>query len=159
MPLVIVLVTDRHRADRPCGRRRRRRHRLGPRLCLDNATRIRATIARRRDGTKVYRIEGPLFFGSAAGFQELFTPENDPDRVIVDFMEVRVADQSALQAIEALAEKYDAVGTRLELLHLSRDCHALLARAGQLMVDSDDDPDYGVAVHYGVRIGRFGDAH
>jgi len=27
------------------------------------------------------------------------------------------------------------------------------------MVDSDDDPDYGVAVHYGVRVGRFGGAH
>jgi SulP family sulfate permease len=123
-----------------------------------NATRIRATIED-GNGTKVYRIEGPLFFGSAAGFQELFTPRDDPDRVVVDFKGSRVADQSALQAIETLAEKYDAVGTRLELLHLSRDCHALLAHAGQLMVDSDDDPDYGVAVHYGVRIGRFGDAH
>jgi len=27
------------------------------------------------------------------------------------------------------------------------------------MIDSDDDPDYGIAAHYGVRIGRFGEAH
>ncbi len=124
-----------------------------------NATRIRATTETDANGAKIYRVEGPLFFGSAAGFLELFDAGNDPDLVIVDFMNSRVADQSALQAIEALAARYRARGTRLELRHLSRDCHTLLARAGQLMVDSDDDPDYGVAVHYGVRIGRFGGAH
>jgi SulP family sulfate permease len=123
-----------------------------------NATRIRATVED-RDGTCIYRIEGPLFFGSAAGFQELFHPQDDPAHVVVDFKNSRVADQSALQAIETLASKYEAAGTRLELRHLSRDCHALLTKAGQLMIDSDDDPDYGLAVHYGVRLGRFGDAH
>ncbi len=123
-----------------------------------NATRIRATVEDTEDA-RIYRIEGPLFFGSAAGFQELFKPAEDPDHVIVDFKSSRVADQSALQAIEALASKYEAAGIRLELRHLSRDCHALLSKAGQLMIDSDDDPDYGLAVHYGVRIGRFDSAH
>ncbi|WP_136658455.1 SulP family inorganic anion transporter [Nitratireductor sp. XY-223] len=124
----------------------------------NNATRIRAKTET-ADDTKTYRIEGPLFFGSATGFLELFDPKTDPERVVVDFMESRIVDQSALQAIDALAARYQEHGTRLELKHLSRDCHMLLARAGQLMVDSDDDPDYGIAVHYGVRIGRFGGAH
>ena len=124
----------------------------------NNATRIRATTEE-ADGTKIYRIEGPLFFGSVSGFLELFDAKRDPGRVVVDFMDSRVVDQSALQAIEALASRYRAQGIPLELRHLSRDCHRLLSRAGQLMVDSDDDPDYGVAVHYGVRIGRFGGAH
>ena len=123
-----------------------------------NATRIRANVED-DDGTRIYRVEGPLFFGSAAGFLELFDARNDPDHVIFDFTNSRVADQSALQAIETLAARYRAQGTRLELRHLSRDCHTLLTKAGQLMVDSDDGPDYGVAVHYGVRIGRFGGAH
>ena len=86
-------------------------------------------------------------------------PKGDPGRVVVDFMDSRVVDQSALQAIEALASRYRTQGTRLDLRHLSRDCHRLLTKAGQLMIDSDDDPDYGIAVHYGVRIGRFGGAH
>lgn len=124
----------------------------------NNATRIRATTEE-TDDTKIYRVEGPLFFGSVSGFLELFDAKGDPKRVVVDFMESRVVDQSALQAIEALASRYQAQGTRLELRHLSRDCHRLLSRAGQLMVDSDDDPDYGIAVHYGVRVGRFGGAH
>ncbi|SFC47497.1 sulfate permease, SulP family [Tropicimonas isoalkanivorans] len=105
------------------------------------------------EGAKVYQIEGPLFFGSAHAFADLFDPEHDPRRVVVDFAQSRVADQSALTAIEALAAKYEKVGKRLELRHLSHDCHKLLTKAGQLMVDSDDDPDYAIAANYSVRTG------
>ena len=45
---------------------------------------------------------------------------------------------------------------RVKLRHLTRDCHKLLSKAGQLVVDSDDDPDYGVAVDYDVKLGIFG---
>lgn len=110
-------------------------------------------------GAKVYELDGPLFFGSTSGFAELFQPESDPDVVIIDFMRSRVVDQSALQAIEGLAAKYQALGKTLRLRHLSRDCHKLLNRAGQLMIDSDDDPDYGLAADYGVRTGIFGGGH
>ena len=121
-----------------------------------NATRIRASTSETPEGAKVYRVTGPLFFGSAEGFDELFAPETDPARVVVDFAESRVADQSALQAIEKLAGRYEAQGKRLELRHLSRDCHRLLTRAGHLVIDSDDDPDYQVATNYAVRTGVLG---
>ena len=127
----------------------------------NNAKRIRI-IERdslRTPGAHVYEIEGPLFFGSTDGFAELFHPETDPDVVIVDFMRSRVVDQSALQAIEDLAAKYEAHGKTLRLRHLSPDCHKLLTKAGQLMVDSDDDPDYALAVDYDVRTGVFGGGH
>ena len=113
----------------------------------------------RTPGAHVYEIEGPLFFASTDKFAELFHPESDPDVVIVDFMRSRVVDQSALQAIEDLARKYEALGKTLQLRHLSRDCHKLLSKAGQLMVDSDDDPDYALAVDYSVRTGVFGGGH
>ncbi|EKE45781.1 sulfate transporter family protein [Oceaniovalibus guishaninsula JLT2003] len=124
-----------------------------------NATRIHAHTRIDDDGAKVYAVQGPLFFGSADGFAELFTVEDDPDRVIVDFAGSRVADQSALTAIEAVAARYEAAGKRLELRHLSRDCHYLLKRAGQLMTESDDDPTYALAVDYGVRTGQLGAGH
>ncbi|MCC0026589.1 MAG: SulP family inorganic anion transporter [Zhengella sp.] len=124
-----------------------------------NARRIHARVTTEGDGTKTYSIEGPLFFGSTEGFLDLFDPAGDPDVVVVDFMNSRVADQSALQAIETLAQKYEAQGKRLQLRHLSRDCHHLLTRAGQLMIDSEDDPDYGLAVDYDVRTGSFGKGH
>jgi SulP family sulfate permease len=66
-----------------------------------------------------------------------------------------VVDQSALQAIEDVADKYADLGKRVMLRHLSPDCHRLLTKAGQLMIDSDDDPDYGIAVDYDVNIGAF----
>ena len=119
----------------------------------NNARRISANTAIHDDGHKSYLIQGPLFFGSSDGFAELFTPDQDPQTVIIDFAESRVVDQSALQAIEALAAKYEAVGKKIQLRHLSRDCHKLLTRAGHLVVGSEDDPDYGVAVNYGVRTG------
>ena len=121
-----------------------------------NATRINAATYATPEGAKVYQVRGPLFFGSATGFTELFDPDRDPGLVIVDFAESRVADQSALQAIEAVAARYEGAGKELQLRHLSRDCHRLLRRAGHLMVDSDDDPDYAIAADYGVRTGILG---
>ncbi len=127
----------------------------------NNAKRIRILQrdSIRTPGATVYEIEGPLFFGSTDGFAELFNPDEDPDVVIVDFMRSRIVDQSALQAIEDLAAKYEAKGKTLKLRHLSRDCHKLLSKAGQLMVDSVDDPDYEIAVDYNVRTGIFGGGH
>jgi SulP family sulfate permease len=111
------------------------------------------------EDVKTYKLTGPLFFGSIEGFNELFTPKTDPNTVVVDFADSRVVDQSALQAIEGLAAKYEAEGKTLQLLHLTPDCHALLNRAGQLVVESDDDPEYGLAVNYNVRTGAFGGGH
>ncbi|MDY6861318.1 MAG: STAS domain-containing protein, partial [Pseudomonadota bacterium] len=90
---------------------------------------------------------------------ELFDPANDPSRVVIDFADSRVADQSALTAIEGVAAKYEAAGKQIQLRHLSRDCHQLLSKAGQLMVESDDDPDYQIATNYSVRTGVLGGGH
>ena len=121
-----------------------------------NARRIHAKTYTTPEGAKVYQVDGPLFFGSSEGFLELFDISGDPGLVIVDFADSRVADQSALQAIEALAAKYETAGKTLQLRHLSRDCHQLLAKAGHLMVDSDDDPEYEIAVDYSVKTGILG---
>ncbi|MGE4327544.1 MAG: SulP family inorganic anion transporter [Pseudodonghicola sp.] len=122
----------------------------------NNAKRIHAKVHVTPEGAKVYQIQGPLFFGSTDGFAELFDPKADPAMVIVDFDDSRVVDQSALQAIESLAAKYEAEGKRIQLRHLSRDCHRLLTKAGHLMIDSDDDPDYALAVDYSVKTGILG---
>ena len=125
----------------------------------NNATRIHAERTTTDEGAKLYQIEGPLFFGSVAGFDELFDPAEDPDVMIVDFLNSRVVDQSALQAIETLAAKYEARGKTLQLGTCRGTAIALLNRAGQLMVDSDDDPDYGLAVDYSIKTGVMGGGH
>ncbi|HHJ11736.1 MAG TPA: SulP family inorganic anion transporter, partial [Chromatiales bacterium] len=85
------------------------------------------------NGAKVYRLHGPLFFGSAHGFAELFTPHHDPREVVVDFADARVMDHSGLEAIDKLAERYQRAGKRLRLRHLSPECRELLDRAGDLV--------------------------
>ncbi len=122
----------------------------------NNARRIHAKTYLTPEGAKVYQVQGPLFFGSSEGFAELFDVQQDPSEVIVDFADSRVVDQSALQAIETIAGKYEEAGKRVQLRHLSRDCHRLLKKAGHLMIDSDDDPDYEIAANYQVRTGILG---
>jgi len=100
-------------------------------------------------GQKIYHIRGPLFFGSTASFQDMFNPKNDPDDVVVDFINSRVWDHSGLQAIETLADRYSRRNKTIHLRHLSRDCKALLHKTGSLVeLMPDEDPDYGIAVDY-----------
>ena len=123
-----------------------------------SASRIRANerASLTEKNAKVYEIEGPLFFSSTNSFLELFKPSMDPELVIIDFANSKVIDQSALKAIEDIAERYSNLGKKVKLRHLSKDCHRLLSRTGQLIVDSDDDPDYGLAVDYDIKLGIFG---
>ena len=112
----------------------------------EHAKHIYASSSIDQEGAKVYQINGPIFFGSAANFLELFDAQNDPQHVIVDFASSRVADHSAIDAIETLAERYSAVGKTLHLRHLSQDCRALLHKAGSLVeINVKEDPSYKVA--------------
>ncbi|NNG14326.1 MAG: SulP family inorganic anion transporter [Gammaproteobacteria bacterium] len=98
------------------------------------------------NGSRVYELNGPLFFGSVKSFLELFDPVNDPDDVIIEFQNSRVADHSAIEAIDNLAEKYIKAGKKLHLRHLSFECTQLLKKAGDLVeVNVMEDPRYHVA--------------
>ena len=97
-------------------------------------------------GIRIYELNGPLFFGSVNHFRDLFDPENDPQEVIIEFQNSRVADHSAIEAIDNLAEKYIKAGKTLHLRHLSQECTELLTKAGDLVeVNLMEDPKYHVA--------------
>ncbi|MGB0723365.1 MAG: SulP family inorganic anion transporter [Gammaproteobacteria bacterium] len=99
-----------------------------------------------QDGVKVYELRGPLFFGSVQAFADLFTPREDPDEVIIDFYESRVADHSGIEAIDSVAERYQKAGKTLHLVHLSPECKELLDKAGDLVeINVKEDPVYHVA--------------
>jgi SulP family sulfate permease len=105
-----------------------------------------ADVSTNEQGSKIYQLHGVLFFGSVTRFRDLFTPHDDPDDVVIDFYFSRVYDQSGLEAINALADRYQKVGKRLHLRHLSDDCRRLLDRAGELVeVNISEDPHYHVA--------------
>ena len=115
----------------------------------ENAKRIRARKRMREDGTKVYEIWGPLFFGSILAFNDKFDAKNDPDNVEIDFIESRVSDHSALEAILNLVNKYEAEGKSIKLKHLSEDCKVLLYKANpkfrEVVIEAVDDPRYHLA--------------
>ncbi|HAQ72340.1 MAG TPA: sodium-independent anion transporter [Flavobacteriales bacterium] len=111
----------------------------------ENATRIRARKNIDENGVKHYEIYGPLFFGSVSTFNDKFDVLNDPDEVIIDFAESRVADMSGIEALNKLTERYLKVGKKVHLKHLSQDCRRLLANADQLIdVNIVEDPSYKV---------------
>lgn len=98
------------------------------------------------NGSKIYELDGPLFFGSVSAFRELFDPQNDPDDVIIDFYASRVVDHSGIEAVDSLAERYQRRGKKPHLKHLSEECKDLLDRAGELVeVNRMEDPVYHVA--------------
>ena len=111
-----------------------------------HATHIGTDIKYNEFGSKIYQLHGPLFFASVQSFKEMFDPSEDPDDVVIDFYYSRVYDQSGLEAINGLAEKYEALGKRLHLTHLSPECKTLLNKAGDLVeVNVSEDPQYHVA--------------
>lgn len=97
-------------------------------------------------GSKIYEINGSIFFGSVANFKELFSPETDPSDVIIELQYSRIADHSGVEALDSLADKYITQGKQLHICHVSPDCRTLLRKAGDLCeINVLEDPVYYVA--------------
>ncbi len=112
----------------------------------EHAKQMQATSNLLENGSKVYNLKGPLFFGSVSHFQAIFDPKNDPQDVIIDFAGARVVDHSGIEAIDSLAERYQRAGKQVHLRHLSEECRELLTQAGDLVeVNVMEDPKYHVA--------------
>ncbi|EAW29813.1 sulfate permease family protein [marine gamma proteobacterium HTCC2143] len=112
----------------------------------EHAKHIRIDAKEDHNGSTVYAVTGPLFFGSVSSFLERFDPQADNDDVVIDFARSRVADHSGLEAIDTLADRYLNAGKTLHLVHLSEECRRLLRRAGSLVeVNVIEDPQYFVA--------------
>lgn len=112
----------------------------------EHAKHINVKRSINNEGSTVYDVSGPLFFGSVSSFLEQFEMDNDTDDVIVEFKNSRVADHSAIEAIDTLAERYLSRGKTMHLRHLSRECTQLLTKAGSLVeINVIEDPDYHIA--------------
>jgi SulP family sulfate permease len=113
-----------------------------------NATMIRARKSIKEDGTKVYQIWGPLFFGSVQNFNAKFDVRNDPDAVEIDFIESKISDHSGIEALTNLANKYLDAGKTIKITHLSPDSQKLLTKSnpkwGKYIEKNIDDPRYYV---------------
>jgi sulfate permease, SulP family len=114
----------------------------------ENAKRIRARKFVDENGVKHYEIFGPLFFGSTTAFAEKFDVTNDPKEIIIDFAESRIADMSAIEAVNAVTSRYAKLGKKVHLRHLSADCIHLLKNAEAIIdVNIMEDPEYKVVTN------------
>jgi SulP family sulfate permease len=114
----------------------------------ESAKRIRARKYVDEAGVKHYEIFGPLFFASTTVFTQKFDILNDPEEVVIDFAESKIADMSAIEAVNKLTERYAKLGKKVHLRHLSADCRELLSNADKLIdVNIIEDPTYKVAVN------------
>jgi len=96
-------------------------------------------------GSTVYEVNGPIFFGSIANFLEQFKPNEDSEDVIVEFKNARVVDHSAIEAIDTLAERYLSRNKTMHLKHLNQECKDLLEKADKLVeLNIIEDPDYHI---------------
>lgn len=120
----------------------------------ESASRIFTRDSIDEHGIKHRVVVGPIFFGSTKQFMDIFDPANDPNEVIIDFKESRVMDQSAIEAINKVAEKYQKAGKNIHLRHLSKDCIKLIRKADDICdVSMIEDPDYFVAIdHYNNKV-------
>ncbi len=113
----------------------------------ESAKRIRAKKYIDEVGVKHYEIYGPLFFASIAVFLDKFEVNNDPNEVIIDFKESRVADMSAIEALNVITNRYHKLGKKVHLRHLSPDCIRLLNKAEAIIdVNIMEDPTYKLAI-------------
>ena len=99
-----------------------------------------------KKGWKTYELKGTLFFASVKNFNELFKIKDDPNEIIIGFKLSKVADHSALMAIDNLANKYKLAGKKLHLVHLSPDCLEVLeSEKSMVEINMLEDPTYHIA--------------
>lgn len=112
----------------------------------EHGKKIHASVSVDEHGTKVYKLESALFFGSAQSFKDLFDPLNDPSDVVIDFEQARVYDHSGIEAINNITERYAEQEKSLHLLNLSAECQDLLEKADNIVeISVIEDLDWHIA--------------
>ena len=98
-----------------------------------------------KNNVQYYEIRGPLFFGSVANFKNAFDYDLNVDTVVINFLNSRISDQSALVGIDEVSSKYREKGIKVLLSHLSPDCRDLLDDVNEFVdVDILENPYYRV---------------
>jgi sulfate permease, SulP family len=94
------------------------------------AANIRMTAEARPNGSKLYRVQGQLFFGTMSHFVERFDAKEDPERIVIDFSQSHVWDHSAVTAIAKVIYKYQQLGKQVSITGLNEESKLLVERIG-----------------------------
>lgn len=94
------------------------------------SARIKAHAGVDKQGAKVYRISGQLFFGTMLHFVDLFDYRGDPERIVIDFASSHVWDHSAVTAIAKVTHKYRQLNKQVTIVGLNEESRLLVDREG-----------------------------
>ena len=98
-----------------------------------------------KNNVQYYEVRGPLFFASSASFKESFDFDLKVDTVVINFLDSRIVDQSAIVVIDEVSKRYRDNGVKVLLSHLSSDCYELLDEANEFIdVDILENPYYRI---------------
>lgn len=73
------------------------------------------------NNVQYYEVRGPLFFASSTNFKESFDYNLNVDTVVINFLNSRIVDQSAIVTIDEVSQRYRDNGIKVLLSHLSSD--------------------------------------
>lgn len=73
-----------------------------------------------------YEVKGQLFFASTTNFINSFDYSNKSDSIDIDFTNVKIWDESAVDAIDKVIIKYHKNGVETNLIGLSESCLNLI---------------------------------
>ncbi|NRR20432.1 SulP family inorganic anion transporter [Brevibacillus sp. MS2.2] len=92
--------------------------------------RLHATSYVSDTGEKVYAVSGQFFFGTMTHFVDLFSFQDDPQQIIIDFSRSHVWDLSAVTAISKVVEKYRQLDKFVVITGLNEESKRLIDRVG-----------------------------
>jgi len=82
------------------------------------------------DGTRVYAVEGEVFFASAIQFTSSFDYLHAPAKVVIDLTHAHFWDISAVAALDRAVLKLRRHGAEVEVVGLNDASHSLVERLG-----------------------------
>lgn len=96
------------------------------------ANSIYSTVSE-ENGVKKYALHGSLFFGAVGAFEEMFDIKGDPEKVVFDFEHSTISDMSAIESLNKIAKKYEALGKEVQVVNLNQKSVNILQRAANLV--------------------------
>ncbi|WP_159888098.1 SulP family inorganic anion transporter [Paenibacillus puerhi] len=91
-------------------------------------SKIRIASSLRPDGSHVYRVSGPIFFGTVSELLASFSYLEDPEQVILDLTDSHVWDHSAVTAISKIIAKYQSLDKQVTIIGLNEESRTLIDR-------------------------------
>ena len=78
--------------------------------------------------TRIYKVNGELFFASSNDLVFQFDYANDPANVVIDLSDAHIWDPSTVAALDSIETKYASKGKTVTIVGMNRASEAMHRR-------------------------------